>query len=722
MKINITEKQYRTLINESGIRDIKNLAKRYDKAKIYFHQDLDGVTTAIAMKEYLEQNGIKVVDCEVIQYGTKEFAIKKPEGEGNIMPVLVDFAHGKPMFVIHTDHHDSQAGVEGDTATSFRPSRSNVETISQIISPKDIFPSDDIMLISTVDSANFAVNKITPEMVMNFLYKFDKDSSLQKNKMMMGLVVNKLLLAYKNNANFLEDLVMKSKPSLLSILNNIKKLAKDQGFASTETMVQNQEKFLQAREKEGVIQKTGNVISQFGLGSMKKGSYDRYVPFKLNPEADFLVTGLGGQVGMVQASCNPFKEERALKGINLGEIKDEILDLFRPELEKQVLSFRIIKKIAEREATPESVGFTSKDMMALYGKMPSFDPEKQTINGYDFLRANSGGHKCITNISGINFLYSGYDKPYTKDLPAEALPIAFYEGSNNFVKDIRQKLLRFRKLSEKQIEAALNQMKKEGIDVSVTPNKENQRTYSDLVREMKDAFVDILNKKIQNSTSITENKYSSNKKYHVDESEIQGKGVFASKDLKKGEVIGLLHDIIEMGNKYKFTELGKFHNHSDNPNCHNELVDGNKRFLVATRDISEGEELTTDYRLQPDLEQPIENWSINESTKYRPEVDGYRSYSPFKDLDYIIVEGSGIDCDNIVFDLMLIGDNGKVKYCKKDSGSHFLEGANKVVEIPLRDNEDAEYLISSKDIFSEWLEEKIEKIDTDNTLVDTFFN
>ena len=198
--------------------------------------------------------------------------------------------------------------------------------------------------------------------------------------------------------------------------------------------------------------------------------------------------------------------------------------------------------------------------------------------------------------------------------------------------------------------------------------------------------------------------------------------MFASKDLKKGEVIGLLHDIIEMGNKYKFTELGKFHNHSDNPNCHNELVDGNKRFLVATRDISEGEELTTDYRLQPDLEQPIENWSINESTKYRPEVDGYRSYSPFKDLDYIIVEGSGIDCDNIVFDLMLIGDNGKVKYCKKDSGSHFLEGANKVVEIPLKDNEDAEYLISSKDIFSEWLEEKIEKIDTDNTLVDTFFN
>jgi single-stranded DNA-specific DHH superfamily exonuclease len=65
-----------TLLLESGIRGIKDLARRYKKAKIYYHMDLDGVTTAIAMKNYLEQNGIKVVDAELIQYGAKEFAIK----------------------------------------------------------------------------------------------------------------------------------------------------------------------------------------------------------------------------------------------------------------------------------------------------------------------------------------------------------------------------------------------------------------------------------------------------------------------------------------------------------------------------------------------------------------------------------------------------------------------------------------------------------------------
>ena len=127
------------LIKESGLRDIKALAKRYPKAKIYFHQDLDGVTTAIAMKKYLEDNGINVVDTEIIQYGDKEFSVKKLDANSDTMPVLVDFAHGKPMFVIHTDHHDTQAGVDDKTATNFKASRSNVETISQTISTKE-FP------------------------------------------------------------------------------------------------------------------------------------------------------------------------------------------------------------------------------------------------------------------------------------------------------------------------------------------------------------------------------------------------------------------------------------------------------------------------------------------------------------------------------------------------------------------------------------------------------
>ena len=157
MKIEITEHQLdiinKSLLKESGIRDINKLTDRYPKAEIYFHQDLDGVVSALGMKNYLENYGINVIGSHVIQYGDKEFSVKKPDASGDVMPVLVDFAHGKPIFKIHTDHHDSQSGVEDETSTQFKGARSNVETISQTISPTDIFTDEDIMMINTVDSA-----------------------------------------------------------------------------------------------------------------------------------------------------------------------------------------------------------------------------------------------------------------------------------------------------------------------------------------------------------------------------------------------------------------------------------------------------------------------------------------------------------------------------------------------------------------------------------------
>ena len=44
---------------------------------------------------------------------------------------------------------------------------------------------------------------------------------------------------------------------------------------------------------------------------------------KIYPEADFFV--IAWPMGLVQASCNPFKKERALKGVNLGDIAQEVL-------------------------------------------------------------------------------------------------------------------------------------------------------------------------------------------------------------------------------------------------------------------------------------------------------------------------------------------------------------------------------------------------------------
>ena len=440
------------LITESGIRDISALRKRYPKAEIYFHQDLDGVTTAIAMKKYLEDNGIKVVGSHIIQYGDKEFAVKKNDAQGDVMPVLVDFAHGKPMFKIHTDHHDKQVGAEKGASTSFRQARSNVETLSQIVSPKDLFPSSDILLINTVDSADFARQDITPEDVVNYLFRFDKDKSLQKNKMLLGFVVNKLLLAFKNKPEFLEKLVMDSEPSLMSILMNIKDWMKNTNSATPEQLQQNAQGYKeQMKTYSGVDYKDG-IIFQYGGGNMMKpGSYDRYTPFRTHPDADFMI--MAWPLGLLQVSCNPFKKERGLKGVNLGEIAQEVLGKWEGKLKEKNIPLSTIKWISETSVGPESVGFTFKDFDVLYGERFMFmDGGEETldkikemmerpftdlseeerskldkigVNAWDLIQSMSGGHKCITNISGLN--YFGRSKrpstgPYRYDPEREDAP------------------------------------------------------------------------------------------------------------------------------------------------------------------------------------------------------------------------------------------------------------------------------------------------------------
>ena len=100
------------------------------------------------------------------------------------------------------------------------------------------------------------------------------------------------------------------------------------------------------------------------------------------------------------------------------------------------------------------------------------------------------------------------------------------------------------------------------------------------------------------------------KLYYISKSNIKGAGygVFAKNDIPKNKIIGKVHDIILLNEKYIFTELGKYHNHSNNPNVIN-IINNNSRYLKALRNIKKNEEILSDYRLQPDLEQPLDNWN-----------------------------------------------------------------------------------------------------------------
>jgi hypothetical protein len=108
----------------------------------------------------------------------------------------------------------------------------------------------------------------------------------------------------------------------------------------------------------------------------------------------------------------------------------------------------------------------------------------------------------------------------------------------------------------------------------------------------------------------------------VSKSKIEGagKGLFTSKPFKKGELIGLAHkDGQPVG------DIGKMHNHSEEPTAFSVKL-GNKRFIYANGDLKPGEEITTDYRMQPELEQP-DDFKKGGSIPKMPKKKNAKAYS-----------------------------------------------------------------------------------------------
>jgi hypothetical protein len=118
----------------------------------------------------------------------------------------------------------------------------------------------------------------------------------------------------------------------------------------------------------------------------------------------------------------------------LGEIAQEVLSKWEPQLKQKFVTLSTLKWVSEsgKDFGSESVGFTFKDFNALYGnayrgvdrgedlldmienamskpftsltetEMKLMDDVK--VNVWDLIQANSGGHKCITNISGLSYI------------------------------------------------------------------------------------------------------------------------------------------------------------------------------------------------------------------------------------------------------------------------------------------------------------------------------
>jgi len=439
----------------SGIRNIRTIANNYKEAEIYFHQDLDGVCSFLAMKSYLESYSIKVMESHIIQYGSLEFNVKNIKS--GRLPVIVDFAHVKDMFVIATDHHDSQAGGTKNCSTNFKKSRCNVETISGEISTSDVFTDGDIELIRTVDSADYLKYNILPEEIQKAIFNFNKNDKSVRNRFLLGLVVNRLLLALKNkrikvtsldktrehyNRNLLECLVLDSKPSLYSMYLNLRHYIKsatsyewnmdtksyhDPKRLPTQNQLNyNLNSYILSRKEfinhSGLLMKNREleydsefkIIKQYDIGeTFKTGSYDRYVVFRNFPDSDWVCTIY--KMGLIQISANPFKAKAS--NVHLGNITKELFEKYKNILSNFRISIGGIKKINESESYKlkqkysgfESIGFRFNDLVTFYKDSIYYLPNRK-----------SGDMKTVEKLNILDetnedviFLKSTMDKLYS---------------------------------------------------------------------------------------------------------------------------------------------------------------------------------------------------------------------------------------------------------------------------------------------------------------------
>ena len=102
--------------------------------------------------------------------------------------------------------------------------------------------------------------------------------------------------------------------------------------------------------------------------------------------------------------------------------------------------------------------------------------------------------------------------------------------------------------------------------------------------------------------------------WNVGKSSIEGQGIFASEQIRKGTIIGHAYDLIgEVNGKYiagEITVLGSIHNHNPNPNAKPEMYN-DKIYFEALKNIKEGTEITCNYNEYDNIlniEKPQDEW------------------------------------------------------------------------------------------------------------------
>lgn len=131
---------------------------------IYTHDDMDGIFSGIAMKEYLQSHGFTVAGYAVVNYtdGWKIFTLDK-----TYINVCVDYAEDHPDLDLYIDHHIEEGDLYKKSEFSIKmKSDSCYGLISRVLG----MPTDKYILsvISMIDAAKYDEYNVDIKTILNF--------------------------------------------------------------------------------------------------------------------------------------------------------------------------------------------------------------------------------------------------------------------------------------------------------------------------------------------------------------------------------------------------------------------------------------------------------------------------------------------------------------------------------------------------------------------------
>jgi hypothetical protein len=422
------------------------------KAVIYFHEDFDGVVSALAIKCALNKYGIHDIQARKVQYGDH---LSQQAPNPNELNILVDFADGFEGTDLHTDHHHGTYSPKDDGIKAFFPTaKSNGAVLwGQVRTHDDsldtVLTNELIKAVNCIDSASYAKDGYStkdqrtylPDLADQITFNSDVDPEMRHY---FGL--NKILLAFKNtlvdDKSYLETFVEKCqtihpiemvygacqlafRAQKKSYGNKPRKKAiKNTSINSLLNMLQAngdeyQEKFkenIQQRieENPSLLQTSADQKQALYIDHTRKvapmfrGAYDRYAPFEQFPSMTYLINNWGA-MGLVQASYNPRAQTKDQSMIDIttnalakakehfGDNHQANMQYFRNLIRNKDANFPRIKPRADLLETllgDEAQKIKQTQILDI----PQEQLENLTFNPWTLIQKTMGGHKAIANL------------------------------------------------------------------------------------------------------------------------------------------------------------------------------------------------------------------------------------------------------------------------------------------------------------------------------------